>query len=71
MLLLCLHECGFLVFLLNPTAFRFRKLVHLGIGSVALLLIAAPIWLTFFAALQKAYVPRKRSTPTKSSPACS
>jgi hypothetical protein len=61
MLLLCLHACGFLLFLLNPTALRLRKLVHLGIGGVALLLIAAPIWLTFFEALQKAYVPYKEA----------
>jgi hypothetical protein len=56
MLLLGLHGCGFLVFLLTPTAFRIRKLVHLGIGGLALLLIATPVWLTFFEALQKAYV---------------
>jgi hypothetical protein len=61
MLLLSLHGCGFLVFLLTPTAFRRRKLVHLGIGGVALLLIATPAWLTFFEALQKAYVPYKEA----------
>lgn len=61
MLLLSLHGCGFLVFLLTPTAFRIRKLVHLGIGGVALLLIATPVWLTFFEALQKAYVPYKEA----------
>jgi hypothetical protein len=61
MLLLSLHGCGFLIFLLSPTAFRIRKLVHLGIGGIALLLIAAPIWLTFFEALQKAYVPYKEA----------
>lgn len=61
MLLLSLHGCGFLVFLLTPTVFRTRKLVHLCIGGVALLLIAAPIWLTFFEALQKAYVPYKEA----------
>ena len=59
MLLLCLHGCGFLAFLLNDTAFRTRKLIHLGIGGLALLLIAAPVWLTFFEALAKAYVPYK------------
>lgn len=59
MLLLCLHGCGFLVFLLSDTALRLRKLVHLGIGGLALLLIAAPVWLTFFDALAKAYVPYK------------
>ncbi|PYI94256.1 MAG: hypothetical protein DME97_01990 [Verrucomicrobia bacterium] len=61
MLLVSLHGCGFLVFLLTTTAFRIRKLVHLGFGGVALLLIAAPIWLTFFEALPKAYVPYKEA----------
>jgi len=61
MLLLSLHACGFLVFLLSPTAFRMRKLVHLGIGGLALLLIATPVWLTFLEALQKAYVPYKEA----------
>jgi hypothetical protein len=61
MLLLCLHGCGFLLFLLHPTALRVGKLVHLGIGGVALLLIAAPVWLTFFQALQKAYVSYKEA----------
>jgi hypothetical protein len=59
MLLLCLHGCGFLAFLLSDTAFRTRKLLHLAIGGLALLLIAAPVWLTFFEALAKAYVPYK------------
>ena len=62
MLLLSLHGCGFLVFLLTPTTFRIRKFVHVGIGGLALLLIAAPVWLTFFEALQKAYVPYKEAT---------
>ena len=61
MLLVSLHGCGFLVFLLTTTAFRIRKLAQLGIGGVALLLIAAPIWLTFFEALQEAYVPYKEA----------
>jgi hypothetical protein len=61
MLLLSLNGCGFLVFLLTPTAFRKRKLVHFGIGGVALLLIATPVWLTFFEGLQKAYVPYKEA----------
>jgi hypothetical protein len=61
MLLLGLHGCGFLVFLLTPTAFRMRKLVHLGIGGLALLLIATPVWLTFFEALQKAHVLYKEA----------
>ena len=61
MLLLSLHGCGLLVFLLTPTAFRIRKLAHVVIGGVALLLIATPIWLTFFEALQKAYVPYKEA----------
>lgn len=57
MLLLCLHECGLLIFLLGATTFRTRKLIHLGIGGTAFLLIAMPVWLTFFEALSKAYVP--------------
>jgi len=61
MLLLSLHACGFLVFLLTPTAFRIRKLAHLSIGGAALLLIATPVWLTFFEALPKAYVPYKEA----------
>jgi hypothetical protein len=61
MLLLGLHGCGFLVFLLTPTAFRMRKLVHLGTSGVALLLIATPVWLTFFEALQKAHVLYKEA----------
>jgi hypothetical protein len=61
MLLLCLHGCGFLVFLLTPTAFRIRKLVHLSIGGSGLLLFAMPVWLTFFEALQEAYVPYKEA----------
>jgi hypothetical protein len=61
MLLLNLHACGFLIFLLSPVALRTRKLIHLGIAGVVLLLIAAPIWLTFFQALQKAYVPYKEA----------
>jgi hypothetical protein len=59
MLLLFLHGCGCLVFLLSGTVFRTRKLIHLAIGGVALLLVAAPVWLTFFEALAKAYVPYK------------
>ena len=61
MLLVSLHGCGFLVFLLAGTAFRLRKLLHLGIGGVAFLLMAAPVWLTFFEALKKAYVPYKEA----------
>lgn len=59
MLLASLHGCGLLAFLLAPTALRIRKLVHLGIAGGATLLIATPVWLTFFDALQKAYVPYK------------
>ena len=61
MLLLSLHACGFLVFLLSPTAFRLRKLLDLTIAGTALLLIAAPVWITFFDALQKAHVPYKEA----------
>jgi hypothetical protein len=61
MLLLNLHACGLLIFLLSPVALRIRKLIHLGIAGVVLLLVAAPIWLTFFQALQKAYVPYKEA----------
>ena len=61
MLLLCLHACGFLVFLLTPTTFRITKLVHLSIGALGLALLAAPVWLTFFEALAKAYVPYKEA----------
>ncbi|MFN2623024.1 MAG: hypothetical protein ABR611_09280 [Chthoniobacterales bacterium] len=61
MLLLSLHACGFLVFLLTPTVFRTRKLAHVCIAGVVLLLVAAPVWLTFFEALPKAYVPYKEA----------
>jgi hypothetical protein len=61
MLLLSLHGCGFLVFLLTATVFRTRKLVHLGVIGITFLLVAAPVWLTFFEALQKAYVPYKEA----------
>ena len=46
---------------ITGTTFRLRKLGHLGIGGVAVLLIAAPIWLTFFDTLQKAYAPYKEA----------
>jgi hypothetical protein len=59
MLLFCLHGCGLLIFLFATTAFRTSKLIHLVIGGAAFLLIAAPVWLTFFEALPKAYVPYK------------
>ena len=61
MLLLSLHGCGLLVFLISPTVLRARKFLHLGIAGIVFLLVAAPIWLTFFEALQKAYVPYKES----------
>jgi hypothetical protein len=61
MLLLSLHLCGLLVFLISPPVFRLRKLAHLAIAGVVLLLVAAPIWLTFFDALQKAHVPYKEA----------
>jgi hypothetical protein len=59
MLLLSLHACGFLIFLLAPATFRTRKLVHLCLAGVALVLLSAPVWLTFVEALPKAYVPYK------------
>ena len=78
MLLVSLHACGFLIFLLSPAVLRIRKLIHLGIAGVVLLLVAAPIWLTFFQALQKAYVPYKEaarvsliSAPSDAAPTCS
>ncbi|PZR76844.1 MAG: hypothetical protein DLM73_01420 [Chthoniobacterales bacterium] len=61
MLLLSLHGCGLLIFLLSPTAHRTRKLINLGIVGAVFLLLAAPVWLTFFEALQKAYVPYKEA----------
>jgi hypothetical protein len=61
MLLLTLHGCGFLVFLLSPTWCRIKKLIHLGVAGIVMILVAAPVWLTFFQALQKAYVPYKES----------
>jgi hypothetical protein len=61
MLLVSLHGCGFLAFLLSPTLLRSRKLLHLAIGGCAILLLSAPVWLTFFDALQKAYVPYKEA----------
>jgi hypothetical protein len=61
MLLLSLHGCGLFVFLLSPTLFRIRKLIHLGIAGAILLLVAAPVWLTFIQALQTAYVPYKEA----------
>lgn len=59
MLLLSLHGCGFLVFCLSTTVFRVRKLIDLAVVGVVLLLIASPVWLTFFDALRRAYVPYK------------
>src|SRR6266576_4654028 len=61
MLLLGLHACGFLTFLLSPTSFRTKKLAHVCIAGFGLVLLAAPIWLTFFEALPKAYVPYKEA----------
>jgi hypothetical protein len=61
MLLASLHGCGLLAFLLTPTPLRSRKLLHLGVIGIALLLVTAPVWLTFFEALQKAYVPYKEA----------
>ena len=62
MLLLSLHACGFLVFLVTPTLSRIGKLAHLCIAGVVLLLVAMPAWLTFFEALSKSYVPYKEET---------
>jgi len=61
MLLLAMHGCGLLIFLLSRTAYRARKLVDLCIVGAALLLLAAPVLLTFVQALQKAYVPYKEA----------
>jgi hypothetical protein len=61
LLLLSLHVCGFLVFLVTPTVFRIRKLAHVCMAEVVLLLAAAPVWLTFFEALSKAYVNYKEA----------
>ena len=61
MLLLSLHACGLLAFLLSPTLARVRKLVQVCIGGVSLVLLAAPVWLTFFEALPQAYVPYKEA----------
>jgi hypothetical protein len=61
MLLLNLHGCGFLIFLLAATTHRSRKLIHLGIAGAGFLLISAPVWLTFFDALQKAHVVNKEA----------
>src|SRR5205085_11864669 len=46
---------------LAPATFRTRKLVHLCIAGVTLVLLTAPVWLTFFEALPKAYVPYKEA----------
>ncbi|MEY2494805.1 MAG: hypothetical protein QOJ45_1297 [Verrucomicrobiota bacterium] len=61
MLLLNLHGCGLLIFLLSPTTHRNRKLIHLSIAGTAFLLISAPVWLTFFDALRKARVMYKEA----------
>jgi hypothetical protein len=61
MLLLSLHACGFLIFILNPTAFRIKKLIQVAIAGMILILLAAPVWITFFGALSKAYVPYKEA----------
>jgi hypothetical protein len=61
MLLLSLHGCGLLIFLLSPTAYRTKKFVDVCLVGVAFLLLAAPVWLTFFEALQKAYIPYKEA----------
>jgi len=61
MLLLGLHACGFLVFLLSPTVFRIRKLLHACVAGIVLLLLAAPVWVTFFEALARAYVNYKEA----------
>ena len=61
MLLLSLHACGFLIFLLGPTSFRIRKLIQVCIAGITLILLAAPVWITFFEALSKAYVPYKEA----------
>ena len=61
MLLLNLHGCGFLIFLLAATTHRSRKLIHLSIAGAGFLLISAPVWLTFFDALQEAHVVNKEA----------
>lgn len=61
MLLLCLHGSGLLIFLLTPGPIRGRKLLHLAVAGVVFLLVGMPVWLTFFEALQKAYVPYKEA----------
>jgi len=61
MLLLSLHACGFLAFILNPAAFRIKKLIQVAIAGITLILLAATVWITFFGALSKAYVPYKEA----------
>jgi hypothetical protein len=61
MLLLSLHGSGLLIFFLSPTPYRGRKFIDVCVIGAAFLLIAAPVWLTFLEALQKAYVPYKEA----------
>lgn len=61
MLLLSLHGCGLLIFFLSPADHRARKVIDVCVVGAALLLLAAPVWLTFFEALQKAYIPYKEA----------
>ncbi|MEY2518443.1 MAG: hypothetical protein QOF24_202 [Verrucomicrobiota bacterium] len=61
MLLLCLHGGGLLIFFLSPTTYRTRKFLDVCVMGAAFLLLAAPVWLTFFEALQKAYIPYKEA----------
>jgi len=60
-LLFSLHGCGLLLFLLTPTTFRVRKLIQLVVAGIGLFLVAAPVWLTFFQALQTAHVSYKEA----------
>jgi hypothetical protein len=61
MLLLSLHGCGLLIFYLSPTTYRIRKFVDVCAVGAIFVLLAAPVWLTFFEALQKAYIPYKEA----------
>ncbi|MEN3369763.1 MAG: hypothetical protein V7609_1906 [Verrucomicrobiota bacterium] len=61
MLLLSLHTCGLLIFFLSPPVYRTRKFIDVCAVGAVFLLLAAPVWLTFFEALQKAYIPYKEA----------
>jgi hypothetical protein len=59
MLLLSLHGCGLLAFLLVPSVTRWRKLLDLAVAGVAFLLLSTPVCLTFWETLKTSYTAYK------------